>query len=40
MLVGDAGKLRATTGWVPEIGLDTTLADVLAYWRSRLGGSG
>ncbi len=40
VLVGDAGKLRATTGWVPEIGLDTTLADVLAYWRSRLGGSG
>jgi GDP-4-dehydro-6-deoxy-D-mannose reductase len=30
---GDAGRLAALTGWKPEIPLDDTLADVLAYWR-------
>jgi GDP-4-dehydro-6-deoxy-D-mannose reductase len=40
VLLGDAGKLRAATAWAPEIDLDETLVDVLAYWRSRLGGSG
>ena len=33
VLRGDAGRLRAATGWVPEIPLDETLADVLAAWR-------
>jgi len=28
-LVGDAGKLRATTGWSPRISLDQTLQDLL-----------
>jgi GDP-4-dehydro-6-deoxy-D-mannose reductase len=28
-LVGDPAKLRAATGWSPEIALDTTLGDVL-----------
>jgi len=30
---GDPGRLHATTGWVPEIPLEDTLRDVLAYWR-------
>ena len=30
VLLGDASKLRAATGWTPERGLDETLADVLA----------
>jgi GDP-4-dehydro-6-deoxy-D-mannose reductase len=32
-LVGDNAKLRAATGWAPEIPLDRTLADVLEYAR-------
>jgi GDP-4-dehydro-6-deoxy-D-mannose reductase len=35
VLRGDPSKLRATTGWAPEIPLDDTLTDVLADWRSR-----
>jgi GDP-4-dehydro-6-deoxy-D-mannose reductase len=34
-LRGDAGRLRAATGWEAEYPLDQTLADVLAYWRSQ-----
>jgi GDP-4-dehydro-6-deoxy-D-mannose reductase len=33
VLRGDPLRLSAATGWKPEIGLDQTLADVLAYWR-------
>jgi GDP-4-dehydro-6-deoxy-D-mannose reductase len=36
VLRGDAGKLEAATGWRPEIALDETLRDVLAFWRERL----
>jgi GDP-4-dehydro-6-deoxy-D-mannose reductase len=32
VLRGDAGRLRAITGWEPRIPLATTLADVLASW--------
>jgi GDP-4-dehydro-6-deoxy-D-mannose reductase len=28
-LVGDSTKLRAATGWTPELPLDTTLADLV-----------
>jgi GDP-4-dehydro-6-deoxy-D-mannose reductase len=35
VLRGDAGKLRAETGWAPAISFAQTLADTLAYWRSR-----
>jgi GDP-4-dehydro-6-deoxy-D-mannose reductase len=34
-LVGDAGRLRAATGWEPAIPLDQTLADVLEDARAR-----
>jgi len=33
-LVGSNARLRAATGWAPEIPLDTTLADVLADART------
>jgi GDP-4-dehydro-6-deoxy-D-mannose reductase len=36
VLVGDSTKLATATGWAPTIDLDTTLADVLADWRSRV----
>jgi GDP-4-dehydro-6-deoxy-D-mannose reductase len=36
VLLGDAGKLKAATGWRPEIELSKTLADVLEDWRERL----
>ena len=36
VLVGDASKLVAATGWQPTIELATTLSDVLDYWRGRL----
>jgi GDP-4-dehydro-6-deoxy-D-mannose reductase len=35
-LAGDAGRLRAATGWQPMIALDTTLADALEAARGGL----
>jgi GDP-4-dehydro-6-deoxy-D-mannose reductase len=32
-LVGDASKLRRTTGWQPEIPFERMLSDLLGYWR-------
>ncbi len=34
----DATKLRTTTGWVPRIPLEQTLADILDGWRKTDGG--
>ena len=31
---GDPGKLKAATGWAPEIPLADTLADLLDHWRT------
>jgi GDP-4-dehydro-6-deoxy-D-mannose reductase len=33
VLLGDASKFRAATGWEPRIPLEQTLADTLDYWR-------
>ena len=33
---GDPGRLRAATGWEPEIPLDRTLADTVTWWREEL----
>ncbi len=33
VLRGDPGRLENATGWKPEVPLEQTLADVLAYWR-------
>jgi len=35
LLVCDAGRLRALTGWEPEIALEQTMADLLDYWRGQ-----
>jgi GDP-4-dehydro-6-deoxy-D-mannose reductase len=34
---GDNTKLRAATGWAPEIPLERTLGDILDWWREHLG---
>jgi GDP-4-dehydro-6-deoxy-D-mannose reductase len=39
-LVGDAGKLRAATGWEPAIGLPAALRDVYADARERVAAAG
>ncbi len=36
VLRGSHAKLTAATGWEPEIAMGTTLADLLADWRTRL----
>lgn len=36
ILIGDASKFRADTGWEPRIPFDQTLVDILDYWRHRL----
>jgi GDP-4-dehydro-6-deoxy-D-mannose reductase len=35
-LRGDPSKLQAATGWAPEIPLERTLSDLLAWWRQRV----
>jgi len=35
-LYGSPDRLRADTGWTPEIPLGTTLADTLEWWRHRV----
>lgn len=36
--IGDPGRIRAATGWSPTFDLDTTLRDLLDYWRARVAG--
>jgi GDP-4-dehydro-6-deoxy-D-mannose reductase len=36
ILIGDSTKFRERTGWVPTIPIETTLQDLLDYWRRRL----
>jgi GDP-4-dehydro-6-deoxy-D-mannose reductase len=39
LLVGSAVKLHRLCAWTPTIATNTTLRDVLQYWRSELGAS-
>jgi GDP-4-dehydro-6-deoxy-D-mannose reductase len=36
ILIGDASKFRADTGWEPRISFEQTLNDLLGYWRETL----
>lgn len=36
ILLGDNTKLRTDTGWAPEIPLEQTLGEILAWWRDKL----
>jgi GDP-4-dehydro-6-deoxy-D-mannose reductase len=36
LLLGDASRLRALTGWVPALSLRQSLADALEDWRGRV----
>jgi GDP-4-dehydro-6-deoxy-D-mannose reductase len=36
ILIGDSTKFRERTGWSPTIPLETTLSDLLDYWRRRM----
>ena len=36
VLVGDCKKFKQVTGWEPTIPFDTTLKDLLEYWRDRV----
>jgi len=36
ILQGDASKFRKATGWKPEIPFETTMEDLLNYWRQLL----
>lgn len=40
ILVGDASKFHADTGWEPRIPLDQTLRDILDYWRADVARAG
>jgi GDP-4-dehydro-6-deoxy-D-mannose reductase len=35
LLLGDPTRITTELGWLPEIPLDQTIEDLLAYWRSR-----
>lgn len=36
VLIGDATRLRAATGWAPHISFEQMLDDLLEYWRERV----
>ena len=36
LLMGSAAKLNRLTGWTPQHNLESTLGDVLAYWREEV----
>lgn len=36
LIVGDCSKLRAQTGWEPQIPFEQTVKDVLDYWREEV----
>ncbi len=35
VLIADASKFRESTGWEPKVSLETTISDILNYWRKQ-----
>jgi GDP-4-dehydro-6-deoxy-D-mannose reductase len=36
ILRGDNTRLKAVTGWEPQIGMEQIVRELLAFWRSRM----
>ena len=36
LLLGDASRFQEATGWAPQIPFETTIVDLLDYWRPRV----
>jgi len=36
IIYGNSNKLKAATGWAQTIPLETTIADMITYWRMKL----
>lgn len=36
VITGDASRLRSVSGWEPSIPIETTLRDLLDYWKERI----
>jgi GDP-4-dehydro-6-deoxy-D-mannose reductase len=36
VIAGDITKFQQRTGWAPEVSLETTLQDMLDWWRKKL----
>ncbi|GMK39867.1 GDP-mannose 4,6-dehydratase [Paenibacillus sp. CCS19] len=36
IVIGDSAKLTSQTGWLPKIPIETTMQEVLEYWRDQL----
>lgn len=39
IVLGDASRIRAETGWTPRIPIERTLADLLDHWRTHVSAS-
>ncbi len=35
-ILGNSGKIHRLTGWIPQIPLERTIEDLLAYWRTEI----
>ena len=38
--VPDTSKFREHTGWEPKVSFETTMTDLLEYWRKRVSNGG
>jgi GDP-4-dehydro-6-deoxy-D-mannose reductase len=35
-MFGNLGKIQSETGWRPQVPLESTLKELLAYWRTKI----
>ncbi|HEX6217173.1 MAG TPA: hypothetical protein VFZ38_20210, partial [Vicinamibacterales bacterium] len=36
LILGDRSRIQNDTGWTPQIPLERTVDDLLAYWRQQI----